>query len=88
MKNAGKRAGAETVIWYLSDPEASSTQPVRRVVGFEKIDLAPGETKTVRISLTRKDLAAMQPDGSRRFEPGEFGISASLRSSAQVVVAR
>ena len=86
VKNTGKREGAETVIWYLSDPEATSTQPVRRVVGFEKVPLKPGEAKTVRLSLARKDLAAMQPDGTRRFEPGAFELSASLRASASFEV--
>ena len=86
VKNAGKRAGAETEIWYLSDLESTSTQPVRRVVGFEKVLLAPGERKTVRLTLSRKDLAAMQPDGTRRFEPGAFEISASLRSAARIVL--
>ena len=85
VRNTGGRQGAETVIWYLSDPEATSTQPVRRVVGFEKVDLAPGEAKTVRIALSRKDLAAMRPDGTRRFEPGAFVLSASLRASAEFV---
>ena len=87
VKNTGKRAGSETVIWYLSDLEGTSTQPVRRVVGFEKIPLEPGESKTVRLSLSRKDLAAMQPDGTRRFEPGAFELSASLRASARFDVA-
>ena len=86
VKNAGRRAGAETVIWYLSDLESTSTQPVRRVVGFEKVSLEPGESKTVKLALSRRDLAAMQPDGSRRFEPGAFEISASLRSSARIAV--
>ena len=86
VKNAGNRAGAETVIWYLSDLESTSTQPARRVVGFEKIPLEPGESKTVRLTLSRKDLAAMQPDGTRRFEPGVFEISASGRVSARAEV--
>ncbi len=86
VRNTGKREGAETVIWYLSDLESTSTQPVRRVVGFEKVSLKPGETKTAKISLSRKDLAAMQPDGTRRFEPGEFELSASLRASARIDV--
>ena len=86
VRNAGRRAGAETVIWYLSDLESTSTQPVRRVVGFEKVSLKPGETKTVKLSLSRKDLAAMQPDGTRRFEAGEFELSASLRASARIDV--
>jgi beta-glucosidase len=86
VKNAGKRAGTETVIWYLSDPESTSTQPILRVVGFEKVPLEPGETKTVRLALSRKDLAAMQPDGTRRFEPGAFELSASRRASASFEV--
>ena len=83
VRNTGKREGAETVIWYLSDLESTSTQPIRRVVGFEKVSLKPGETRTVKLSLSRKDLAAMQPDGTRRFEAGEFELSASLRASAR-----
>ena len=86
VTNTGDREGAETVIWYLSDPESTSTQPVRRVVGFEKVLLAPGQTRTVRLSLPRSALAAMGPDGVRRFEPGAFELSASLRSSARFEV--
>ena len=86
VKNTGKREGAETVFWYLSDPEATSTQPILRVVGFEKVPLKPGESKTVRLSLSRKDLAAMQPDGTRRFEPGAFELSASRRVYASFEV--
>ena len=82
VKNTGRREGAETVIWYLSDPESTSTQPILRVVGFEKVPLGPGEERTVRLSLARRDLAAMQPDGTRRFEPGAFELSASRRVSA------
>ena len=55
-------------------------------MGFEKVSLEPGETKTVRLALSRKDLAAMQPDGARRFEPGAFELSASRRSSASFEV--
>ena len=87
MKNAGKRAGKEVVIWYLTDEFATFTQPLRRVVGFEKIDLAPGEEKTVSISLDPdRDLAYVLPDGTRRLEPGFFRLSASLRSEARFEV--
>ena len=82
--NTGTRAGKETVIWYLSDPEASYTQPVRRVIAFEKISLKPGEAKTVRLRIDpMRDLAYDLPDGRRVLEPGEFVLSASLRSSAR-----
>ncbi len=84
VTNAGKRAGKETVIWYLSDPEASYTQPIRRVIAFEKISLKPGETKIVRLRIDpMRDLAYDLPDGRRVLEPGEFVLSASLRSEAR-----
>ena len=83
-KRAGKRAGKETVIWYLSDVEASYTQPVRRVIAFEKVLLKPGETKTVRLRIDpMRDLAYDLPDGRRVLEPGDFVLSASLRSEAR-----
>ena len=83
VTNAGKRAGKETVIWYLSDLEASYTQPIRRVIAFEKVALEPGETKTVRLRIDpMRDLAYDLPDGRRVLEPGEFVLSASLRAEA------
>ena len=84
VTNIGARAGKETVIWYLSDVEASYTQPVRRVIAFEKIALKPGETRTVRLHIDpMRDLAYDLPDGRRVLEPGEFVLSASLRSEAR-----
>jgi len=84
VKNTGARAGKETVIWYLSDPEARYTQPVRRVIAFEKISLKPGEEKTVRLRIDpMRDLAYDLPDGSRILEPGDFILSASLRSEGR-----
>ena len=84
MCNTGARAGKETVLWYLSDVEANYTQPVRRVIAFEKVSLRPGETKTVRLRIDpMRDLAYDLPDGRRVLEPGEFVLSASLRSEAR-----
>ena len=83
VTNAGKVAGKETVLWYLTDVLATYTQPVRRVIGFEKIELAPGETKTVRLALDPlRDLSYPDEDGQRILEEGEFRLSASLRSEA------
>ena len=84
VRNSGSRSGKETVIWYLTDVEASYTQPVRRVIAFEKISLGPGESKTVRLDIDpMRDLAYDLPDGRRVLEPGEFVLSASLRSEAR-----
>ena len=82
--NTGTRAGKEVVIWYLTDEFATFTQPVRRVVGFEKIELAPGEEKTVSLSLDpERDFSCVRPDGSRVLGPGFFRLSASLRAETR-----
>ncbi len=84
VTNTGKRAGKETVLWYLTDVWATYTQPVRRVVGFEKIELAPGETKTVRLRIDPlRDLSYPDTEGRRVLEAGEFRLSASLHSEAR-----
>lgn len=86
VTNTGKKAGAETVIWYLHDLEAYYTQPVKRVVSFEKIDLEPGETKVVSLTLTPEMLSYVNEDGQRQLEEGTFEISASEKTSASFTV--
>lgn len=84
VKNTGGRAGQETVIWYITDPEASYTQPRRRVIAFEKIALAPGEEKKVRLSIdSMRDLAYVIHTGEKILEPGAFILSAGGRSEAE-----
>ena len=84
VKNAGKRAGKEVVFWYLTDVEASYTQPVRRLIAFEKISLKPGEKKTATLRIDpMRDLAYDLPDGRRVLEPGAFVLSASRRADAR-----
>ena len=83
VTNTGKVTGKETVFWYLTDVWATYTQPVRRVIGFEKIELAPGETKTVRLRIDPlRDLSYPDEDGQRILEEGEFRLSASGRAEA------
>ena len=86
VTNTGKKAGAETVIWYLHDLEAYYTQPVKRVVSFEKIDLEPGETKVVSLTLTPEMLSYVNEDGQRQLEEGTFEISASEKTAASFTV--
>jgi beta-glucosidase len=56
ITNTGKVAGAEVAQLYLSLPEAGNA-PVRQLRGFDKVLLEPGETKTVRFSVQRRDLS-------------------------------
>ncbi|GAA4706832.1 glycoside hydrolase family 3 protein [Phytohabitans rumicis] len=57
VTNTGRRAGAETVQLYTHQRKSRAVQPVKQLRGFARVDLAPGQTKTVRIPLKASDLA-------------------------------
>jgi len=87
VTNSGKRAGAETVFWYLRDPEARITQPVRRLIHFEKVDIAPGETKSVSLVIEpARHLAYPDDLGRPVVEAGRFIIEASRRAEAGFIL--
>ena len=76
VKNTGDVAGKESVILYSSDLVASLMPDVRRVRAFDKIELQPGEEKTVQLSVKADDLAFVGEDGRWRLEAGEFRLAA------------
>ncbi len=84
VTNSSDRAGAETVFWYLRDPQARITQPIRRLLHFEKVDLAPGQTTKVSLSIEPK-VHLTYPDHQGRpvLEAGRFILEASRRSYAE-----
>jgi beta-glucosidase len=75
VTNTGSRAGKEAVLLYSSDLVASLIPDVKRLRGFEKIALEPGETKTVSFELPASALAFVGADGRWRLEKGEFRLS-------------
>ena len=75
VTNVGEVAGKESVLLFSSDIYASSTPDVRRLRAFDKIELAPGETKTVELEVTAKDLAFVNYYGKWTLEKGEFALS-------------
>ena len=75
VSNVGSRAGKEAVLLYSSDLVASLIPDVKRLRGFEKISLEPGETKTVCFELPASDLAFVGADGRWRLEEGDFRLS-------------
>ena len=75
VTNTGEVAGKESVLLFSSDIYASSTPDVRRLRAFEKVDLAPGETKTVSLEVTAKDLAFVNYYGKWTLEAGDFALS-------------
>lgn len=74
VTNAGEREGKESVLLFTSDLVASITPDVKRLRGFDKISLQPGQTKTVTFKLTPKDLAFVNADLKTVTEPGEFKV--------------
>jgi beta-glucosidase len=73
--NVGRRAGKETVLLYSSDVYASISPDVKRLRRYEKIQLEPGEEKTVRFDLSDKDLAFVNTKNEWVTEPGAFELS-------------
>lgn len=72
VKNTGNVAGKEPILLYSSDLVASIVPDNKRLRQFTKIDLKPGETKTVTFQLPAKDLAFVGADGRWTLEEGDF----------------
>lgn len=75
VKNVGPRAGDEVIMLYVRDEVASVTQPLRRLQGFSRVSLAPGEEKIVTFQLTPAQLCILDTKMRWVEEPGKFGIS-------------
>ena len=75
VTNTGKVAGKESVLMFTSDLVASTTPDSRRLRAFQKIELQPGETKTVTFRLPAQDMAFVGADGKWILEEGELVIS-------------
>jgi beta-glucosidase len=85
VANTGNKQGKEVVQLFISDLIASLTPDVKRLRGFEKVDLKPGESKTVTFSIPLKQLAFVGIDLKKHLEAGEFNIQvANLRQKFTV----
>ncbi|HUO85764.1 MAG TPA: glycoside hydrolase family 3 N-terminal domain-containing protein [Thermoanaerobaculia bacterium] len=82
VTNTGGRAGAEVVQLYLRDDHASVTRPVRELRGFQKVELEPGESRTVSFRLGRDELALYDRRMERVVEPGSFTVFVGGSSAA------
>ncbi len=75
VTNTGSREGAEVGEVYVSDTHASVPRPVKELKGFGKVDLKPGETKTISVKLNDRSFSYY--DVAKKAwvaEPGDFGI--------------
>lgn len=81
VKNTGKVAGKESVLLFSSDLIASMVPDGRRLRAFDKIELLPGETKTVTFNLNADDLAFVGYDGKWVLEEGDFKLMIADQSA-------
>ena len=81
VKNTGKVAGKEIVLLFSSDLVASMVPDGRRLRAFDKIELQPGETKTVTFNLNADDLAFVGYDGKWVLEEGDFKLMIADQSA-------
>src|SRR5512132_267708 len=76
VTNTGRREGDEVVQLYLHDPVASISQPVRRLRGFERVTLDPGQTRTVTFTLDKSDFGFYDNRGTFVVETGRIDVYA------------
>ncbi|MBK7106502.1 MAG: glycoside hydrolase family 3 C-terminal domain-containing protein [Ignavibacteriae bacterium] len=74
VKNIGNYTGKEVLQMYVRDLVSSVTRPVKELKGFKKVEINPGETKTVTFNLSFKELAFTDVNMKYTVEPGEFEI--------------
>ena len=81
VKNTGKVAGKESVLLFSSDLIASMVPDGRRLRAFDKVELQPGETKTITFELMADDLAFVDWNGKWRLEEGDFKLMIADQSA-------
>ena len=80
VNNTSNRAGDETVQVYVRDKVSSVTRSVKELKAFKRVTLAPGESKTVSLTLTPDAFHFWNDAMQRVVEPGEFDIMAGVNS--------
>jgi beta-glucosidase len=74
VQNVGQRAGTEIVQLYVNDLYSSVTTPAKELKAFARVDLAPGETRTVELEVRYAQLALVNEYLETVVEPGEFEV--------------
>lgn len=81
VKNAGRRAAAEVVQFYVGQAKASAERPVRELKGFTRVQLEPGQSRRVELTLPRRAFAYWsEARNAWTVEPGQFVIEAGVSS--------
>lgn len=81
LRNAGNRAGAEVVELYVHENNPKIDRPVHELKGFERVELQPGESKTVHLTLDRSAFSYWDPaKRAWTMDPGKFEIQVGSSS--------
>ena len=80
VKNTGDVAGTEVVQLYLRDVQASMTRPNKELQGFARVELQPGEEKTVRFTVSPSQMAFVDEDMKWKIEKGEYEVQIAASS--------
>ncbi len=95
VKNTGAMAGDEVVQVYLTNKAADIRVPIRQLVEFERVNLQPGEKKTVQLHVAADAFSFIDNDGNKKMVPGEFEISVgggqpgqSIKTTSNVLVSK
>lgn len=80
VTNTGTMAGKESVLLYVSDLVATITPDNRRLRAFDKVSLAPGETRTVKLAISARDLAFVGMGNRWTLEEGDFHVAVGKES--------
>ncbi|MFB8247271.1 glycoside hydrolase family 3 N-terminal domain-containing protein [Streptomyces sp. NPDC055952] len=81
IRNTGPRSGTEVVQLYLHDPLATVSQPVRRLIGYARVDLAPGQARRVVFDIHADVFSYTDGTGTRVVEPGDVELHLGASSS-------
>jgi beta-glucosidase len=76
VQNTGSVAADEVVQFYISALESRLPAPISQLIGFQRVHLQPGESKTVELTVTPEMLMLYDEDGIQKLEPGKFRLTA------------
>jgi beta-glucosidase len=81
VRNTGTRKGADVVQMYIGDPGAPVDRPIRELKGFERVELSPGESKTISFQIDRRALSFYSTEHHAwTAQPGQFDVSVGSSS--------
>jgi beta-glucosidase len=86
VKNAGARSGEEVVQLYIHHVVSSVTQPIKELRGFQRVNVQPGESKTVEFEITPDMLSFLDKNMKPTIEPGRIELMVGGNSADLLVV--